>query len=272
MAISDLKVIIRGGGEIASAVAYRLAQSHFRIVMTETYHPEAVRRNVSFCEAVYDSEKTVEDLTAKLVHSAEEIFKTWQEGKLALIIDPETKIKDALKPDVLIDATMAKRNTGTGTTDAPLVIGLGVGFTAGEDVHVIVETNRGHNLGRVIRQGQAEPDTGKPGVIGGYSTERVLRAPREGIFKTVKQIGDMVQPGDIIAYVEEEPVITIIPGVIRGLLRNGTRVHKGMKSGDVDPRGNLSYCYTISDKGRAVGGGVLEAIMAYYNQPQEKRY
>jgi xanthine dehydrogenase accessory factor len=246
-------------------VAYRLAQSHFRIIMTETPHPEAVRRNVSFCEAVYDSEKTVENLTAKLVHSADEIFTTWQEGKLALIVDPEARIKEAIKPDVVIDAIIAKRNLGTRITDAPLVIGLGIGFTAGEDVHVIIETNRGHDLGRVLRHGIAEADTGNPGVIAGYSTERVMRAPREGIFKTVKDIGDMVQAGDIVAYVESEPMKTIIPGVVRGLLRDGTKVHKGMKSGDVDPRGNKSYCYTISDKGRAIAGGVLEAILAYYN-------
>jgi xanthine dehydrogenase accessory factor len=265
MSVSNLKVLIRGGGELASAVAYRLAQSHFRIIMTETPHPEAVRRNVSFCEAVYDSEKTVESLTARLVHSADEVFTTWQEGKLALIVDPEARIKEAIKPDIVIDAIIAKRNLGTKITDAPLVIGLGIGFTAGEDAHVIIETNRGHDLGRVLRQGIAEADTGNPGVIAGYSTERVMRAPREGIFKTVKDIGDMVQAGDIVAYVESEPMKTIIPGVVRGLLRDGTKVHKGMKSGDVDPRGNKSYCYTISDKGRAIAGGVLEAILAYYN-------
>jgi xanthine dehydrogenase accessory factor len=265
MSVSNLKVLIRGGGELASAVAYRLAQSHFRIIMTETPHPEAVRRNVSFCEAVYDSEKTVESLTARLVHSADEVFTTWQEGKLALIVDPEARIKEAIKPDIVIDAIIAKRNLGTKITDAPLVIGLGIGFTAGEDAHVIIETNRGHDLGRVLRQGIAEADTGNPGVIAGYSTERVMRAPREGVFKTVKDIGDMVQAGDIVAYVESEPMKTIIPGVVRGLLRDGTKVHKGMKSGDVDPRGNKSYCYTISDKGRAIAGGVLEAILAYYN-------
>jgi xanthine dehydrogenase accessory factor len=265
MSVSNLKVLIRGGGELASAVAYRLAQSHFSIIMTETPHPEAVRRNVSFCEAVYDSEKTVESLTARLVHSADEVFTTWQEGKLALIVDPEARIKEAIKPDIVIDAIIAKRNLGTKITDAPLVIGLGIGFTAGEDAHVIIETNRGHDLGRVLRQGIAEADTGNPGVIAGYSTERVMRAPREGVFKTVKDIGDMVQAGDIVAYVESEPMKTIIPGVVRGLLRDGTKVHKGMKSGDVDPRGNKSYCYTISDKGRAIAGGVLEAILAYYN-------
>jgi xanthine dehydrogenase accessory factor len=265
MSVSNLKVLIRGGGELASAVAYRLAQSHFSIIMTETPHPEAVRRNVSFCEAVYDSEKTVESLTTRLVHSADEVFTTWQEGKLALIVDPEARIKEAIKPDIVIDAIIAKRNLGTKITDAPLVIGLGIGFTAGEDAHVIIETNRGHDLGRVLRHGRAEADTGNPGVIAGYSTERVMRAPREGIFKTVKDIGDMVQAGDIVAYVESEPMNTIISGVVRGLLRDGTKVHKGMKSGDVDPRGNKSYCYTISDKGRAIAGGVLEAILAYYN-------
>jgi xanthine dehydrogenase accessory factor len=168
---------------------------------------------------------------------------------------------------VVIDAIIAKKNLGTKMSDAPLVIGLGVGFTAGQDVHVIVETNRGHNLGRVVRSGQAEPDTGKPGVIAGYSSERVMRAPAEGVFRTAKNIGDLVQAGDIVAYVGKEPMRTIIPGIIRGLLRDGAPVTKGMKSGDVDPRANPDYVDTVSDKGSAIAGGVLEAILARFNQP-----
>jgi len=266
MPVRGLKVLIRGGGELASAVACRLAESHFNVIMTEVARPQAVRRNVSFCEAVYDGTKTVEGLTARLVKSADEVLRVWRAGELALMVDPDTTIRSELKPDIEIDAIIAKRNLGTRITDAPLVIGLGIGFEASKDVHVVIETNRGHNLGRVMRQGIAEADTGNPGNIGGYTTERVMRAPRDGTFKTVKNIGDMVKAGDIVAYVEGEPVKAAIPGVIRGLLRDGTPVTRGLKSGDVDPRGNKEYCYTISDKGRTISGGVLEAIMAEFNK------
>lgn len=266
MPIKNLKILIRGGGELATAVACRLAECHFRIVMTEVSQPQAVRRRVSFCEAVYDGAKTVEGQTARLVRNADEVIHVWAENEVALLIDPGTSIRTAINPDVLIDATIAKMNTGINMNDAALTIGLGVGFEAGIDTSVVIETNRGHNLGRIIRQGLAEPDTGHPGIIAGYGKERVLRSPQNGVFRTVKNIGDMVQAGDIIAYVDEEPVKTIIPGIIRGLLRNGTLVTKGMKSGDVDPRGIEEYCNTISDKGRTISGGVLEAILAYFNQ------
>ena len=267
MAVSNLKVLIRGAGELASAVAYRLAKCHFRVLMTETDHPEAVRRRVSFCEAVYDGEKTVEELTARLVNGADEVYSAWRDGKMAVIVDPETKIKGLIKPDVVVDAIIAKKNLGTSRGDAPLVIGLGIGFTAGEDVHAVIETNRGHDLGRVLYQGVAEADTGHPGVIAGYSRERVMRAPAAGIFRTVHQIGDTVPANAVVAYVGEEPMKTQIPGIIRGLLRDGTVVCQGMKSGDVDPRCDIRNCDTISDKGRAIAGGVVEAIMALYNKP-----
>ena len=266
MSVKNLKVLIRGGGELASAVACRMAESHFNVIMTEVPRPQAVRRNVSFCEAVYEGMKTVEGKTARRVASAGEARAAWKAGELALIVDPDTTIRSELKPDVEIDAIIAKKNMGTRMSDAELVIGLGIGFKAGKDVHIVIETNRGHNLGRVMLEGIAEPDTGDPGNIGGYTTERVMRAPRGGVFKTVKKIGDMVKAGDIVAYVEGEPVKAAIPGIVRGLLRDGTPVTKGFKSGDVDPRGNKEYCYTISDKGRTISGGVLEAILAYFNR------
>ena len=184
---------------------------------------------------------------------------------MALIVDPDTTIRSELKPDVEIDAIIAKKNLGTRISDAELVIGLGIGFKAGKDVHIVIETNRGHNLGRVMLEGIAEPDTGDPGNIGGYTTERVMRAPRGGIFETVKKIGDIIKAGDIVAYVEGEPVKAAISGIVRGLLRDGTSVTRGLKAGDVDPRGNKEYCYTISDKGRTISGGVLEAILAHFN-------
>jgi xanthine dehydrogenase accessory factor len=233
--------------------------------MTEVAQPQAVRRNVSFCEAVYEGRKTVEGKTARRVGSAGEARAAWKAGELAVIVDPDTTIRSELVPDVEIDAIIAKKNLGTRMSDAELVIGLGIGFEAGKDVHVVIETNRGHNLGRVMREGIAEADTGDPGNIGGYTTERVMRAPCGGVFKTVKKIGDMVKAGDIVAYVEGEPVKAAIPGIVRGLLRDGTPVTKGLKAGDVDPRGNKKYCYTISDKGRTISGGVLEAILAHFN-------
>ena len=269
MSVSSLKVLIRGGGELASAVACRLAACHFRILMTETDHPEAIRRRVAFSEAVYEREKTVEGVSARLVRTTGEIDAAWKAGWLAIIVDPEARIRDQVTPEVVVDAIIAKRNLGTRITDAPLVIGLGIGFTAGLDVHAVVETNRGHDLGRVLRQGRAQPDTGRPGVIAGYSEERVLRAPADGILRTTGEIGDIVAAGAVIATVGDEPMRTAIPGVIRGLLRDGTTVHKGMKSGDVDPRGEPRNCDTISDKGRAIAGGVLEAIMARFNAPGE---
>jgi xanthine dehydrogenase accessory factor len=233
--------------------------------MTEVSKPQAVRRNVSFCEAVYEGTKIVEGKTVSLVSSAGETRTAWKAGHLALIVDPDVTILTDIKPDVEIDAIIAKKNLGTRKTDAELVIGLGIGFEAGKDVHVVIETNRGHNLGRVIRKGIAEADTGDPGNIGGYTTERVMRAPCDGTFKPAKKIGDLVKAGDIVAYVGKEPVKAAIPGIVRGLLRDGTPVTRGLKAGDVDPRGNKEYCSTISDKGRTISGGVLEAILEHFN-------
>ena len=266
MSLDKLKVLVRGAGELASGVAYRLSQCHLRVVMTEIPQPLAVRREVSFCEAVYEGEKEVEGVVAKLISSPDEIFQVWQDGKLPILIDPEAKVKNALKPDVLVDAIIAKKNLGTKITDAPLVIGLGIGFQAGKDVHVVIETNRGHDLGRVIRHGEAEPDTGVPREIPGISEEIVFRAPKAGRFSTAKKIGDYVQAGEVVASVDGAPVKAMIGGVILGLLRDGMAVHKGMKSGDVDPRGVEEYFRTISDKPLAIAGGVLEAILTHFNR------
>ncbi len=265
MKLNELVILIKGGGDIASGVAHRLFRTHFKVCVTEISKPLAVRREVSFCEAVYEGEKEVEGVVSKLIHSPEEVYQVWQEGKIPLIIDPEANIKNILKPDVLIDATIAKRNLGTKISDSPLVIGLGVGFFAGKDVHVVIETNRGHNLGSLIYEGEAEPDTGVPGEIKGVSIERVLRTPKDGRFSTGKKIGDYVQTGDVIAMVDSTPVKAMVAGIIRGLLRDGAEVYKGMKTGDIDPRGNSEYCYTISDKTKAIAGGVLEAILTHYN-------
>ena len=262
--LKDLTILVRGAGEMATGVAHRLFRAHFKICLTDTANPQAVRRGVAFSEAVYDGEKEVEGAVARLIKSHGEITDVWKAGEIPLLIDPEAKVKSFLKPDVLIDAILAKENLGTKITDASFVIGLGPGFYAGRDVHVVIETNRGHNLGRSILEGEAEPNTGFPGVIAGADKERVLRAPAAGILVTNKVIGDMVKSGDEVLSVEGLPVKAAISGVIRGLLRDGASVHKGMKLGDIDPRGIKEYCYTISDKARTISGGVLEAILARF--------
>lgn len=265
MKLSDLTVFIRGAGEMASGVAWRLFQAHFKIVLTEIAQPLAVRRGVSFCEAVFEGRKRVEGVEAVLISARNEVRTIWDSKAIPLLIDPDLNQSLSLKPDVLIDAILAKKNTGTHIHQAPLVIALGPGFKAGIDAHLVIETNRGHNLGRILTQGEAEADTGSPGNIGGYTTERVLRAPTGGIIKTFRKIGEPVEPGETVAEVDGRPIKARIKGILRGLIREGTAVPAGLKVGDVDPRGNPAYCDTISEKARAIGGGVLEGIMRYYN-------
>jgi xanthine dehydrogenase accessory factor len=265
-AVKDLIVLIKGAGEMATGVAHRLARSGFRICLTEIAEPLAVRRGVSFCEAVFEGTKVVEGVTAKRVATREEIEEVWQDGELPIIVDPACSLRAVLKPDVLIDAILAKENRGTRLDDAPLVIALGPGFWAGRDAHFVIETNRGHRLGRVIEEGEAEPNTGIPGEIAGLTWERVLRAPCAGRFQSHRSIGDPVSQGEIVAEVEGIPIKANIPGVMRGLLRDGLKVKEKMKVGDVDPRGIQQHCFTISEKARAIGGGVLEAILRKYNR------
>ena len=250
---------------MASGVAHRLFRSHLKVFLTEIPQPLCIRREVSFCDAIFQEQKEVEGVTAKYISSPQEVYHVWDEGKIPLLVDPEGTSRELITPHVIVDAILAKRNTGTHKGDAPLVIGLGPGFWAGRDVDSVIETNRGHDLGRVIYEGHAQPDTGVPGDIAGKSAQRVLRSPRDGIFRPVKSIGDLVEDGEIVARVEGEPVRTAIGGVIRGLLRDGVKVHQGLKSGDVDPRGVRENCYTISDKARAIGGSVLEAILAHFS-------
>jgi xanthine dehydrogenase accessory factor len=265
--IGELIILVRGGGELASGVAHRLHRSHFKICMTEISHPLAVRREVAFSEAIYEGEKEVEGVRAKLVSKPEEIESPWKKETIPILVDPDAKkTRKFLKPDVLVDAILAKKNLGTQISDAPLVIGLGPGFTAGADVHIVVETNRGQGLGRMILNGTAEPDTGIPGEIGGYTIDRVLRTMKKGIFHPQKSIGDRVDEGAVVAVADDFPVIAKIGGIVRGLLREGAEVKKGMKVGDIDPRGKKQSCFTISDKARAIGGGVLEAILYWFNR------
>ena len=262
----ELSVVIKGAGEMASAVAHRLHMANLtRICMTEIETPLAVRRMVSFCEAVYDGYAEVEGVTAALARNKREVAERWADKKIAILVDPAWEIISALKPDVVIDAILAKRNLGTTRNDASLVIGIGPGFTAPEDVHVAIESNRGHHLGRVIYAGGPEPNTGVPGFIGGFSRERLLRSPHAGTVHHESVIGARVKKGDPVLRVDKTPVVAAIDGIVRGLIRE-MPVTAGRKLGDIDPRGDISCCHTISDKARAIAGGVLEALIGWASQ------
>ena len=254
---------IKGGGDLASGVALRLHHCHLRVVISELPEPMAVRRTVCFSEAVRLGRCTVEDVTAIRADSPEAIRRIWDEDAIPVLVDPPLSLREEMKPDVFIDATIAKRNTGTSITDAPLVIALGPGFTAGEDCHAVIETLRGHWLGRVITKGSAAPNTGIPGVIGGYGKERVFRAPQDGIFHAERTFGDLVERGEEVASVDGMPIFAEIGGMIRGMLPEGIHVTKGVKAGDIDPRGRKADYTTISDKAMAIAGGVLEAILTF---------
>ena len=254
-------VLIRGAGDLASGIALRLWRSGFAVVMTDLERPTAIRRTVAFSEAVIHGTATVENVTAKRAADGGEARQLLAEGFLPVLADPDCLCRRELQPDVLVDAILAKRNLGTCITDAPVVIGVGPGFTAGQDCHAAVETMRGHTLGRAIYQGSPLPNTNIPGLIGGFAGERVLRAPADGVFRAVRSIGDRVKVGDAAGYVGDAPMGCTLDGVLRGLLADGVPVHQGMKAGDVDPRGKVEYCDTASDKAIAIGGGVLEAIL-----------
>jgi xanthine dehydrogenase accessory factor len=262
----DLTVIIKGAGEMASGVAWRLYQGRLQVLMTETHAPLAVRRAVSFCEAVYDGRITVEGVEAVLIDHPEQIRTTWSNLQIPLLIDPEMEIINQLKPDVLVEATLSKRNTGISIHDAPLVIALGPGYEAGRDAGFVVETNRGHHLGRLYTSGYAQANTGIPGKISGFSAQRVLRAPVDGQFESKLVLGARVAERQAVGTVGGQPVIAQIPGILRGLIRPGTMVTSGLKVGDIDPRGDKTFVSTISEKARAVGGSVLEAICRKYNR------
>ncbi len=262
-------VVVRGGGDIASGVSYRLLRSGFPVVILEISKPTMVRRTVSFAQAVYDSSVIIEGINCQRVNRVEEALEIINERTIPLLIDPKGKSIKLLKPHVVIDGILAKKNLGTTIDMAPIVIGLGPGFTAGQDVHAVIETQRGHYLGRVIDEGHAIYNTGVPGEIGGYSVERVLRAPCSGVFKPHRRIGDLVQRGDLIASVDKKPLYASISGVLRGLLQEDLEVTPGYKVGDIDPRAEVKYCFSISDKALSIGGGVLEAIL---NRMQEDTY
>jgi xanthine dehydrogenase accessory factor len=263
--LNELIVLIKGGGEVASGVAHRLYRAHFKVCLTEAPQPQAVSRGVSFSEAVYDGEKEVEGVAAKLVKSADEIHTVWGENKIPIIVDPEAEIKDTLRPTILIDAIMAKRNLGTRLTDAALVIGLGPGFHAGKDVHLVVETNNSERLGEVIFAGEAEKNTGIPIAIDGLTSERVLHSTEEGLFVTEREIGGQVTAGEVIASVGGQAIKAPISGVVRALLRSGIQVKEGTKLLEIDQVASKEICYSIRARVRAIAGGALEAILIWFN-------
>ncbi len=264
--LKDLIIVIKGPGKWPQGWRADCSANFRRLVMLETDMPMAVRRCVSFCEAVYDGAITVEGITARRAAAVLDISRIWGAGEIPVFQDPEWDVIPDLGPQVVIDAIIAKKNLGTDMAEAPLVIGLGPGFSAGEDVHCVIETNRGHDLGRIIEKGPAQADTGVPGIICGVSLERVLRAPCSGLFIASCAIGDLVTKDQILGHVDQMPVTASIDGMVRGLIRNKTRVPVRCKIGDIDPRGAGASCNTISEKARAVGGAVLEAILHRYNR------
>lgn len=255
------RVVIRGGGDLATGVAHRLYQAGFRVLITEQAKPTAIRRTVAFANVLYEKGMTVEGVTAREVNSLEEVEAAWQEGQIPVWPEDVGKVCIVTKAEVLVDATLAKRNMGITKDMAPVVIGVGPGFEAGVDVDAVVESKRGHTLGRVLYQGTAAPNSGIPGMIAGVGKERLLKAPCAGLFKGEAFIGDVVKAGQRVASVDGEPVVTAIHGLLRGLLADGLMVTEGFKVGDVDPRVDPDYCQLISDKARSIGGAVLEAIL-----------
>lgn len=254
-------VVIRGGGDIATGIAHKLHRSGFKVLILEVEKPTMVRRTVSFASALFDCEVVIEDVKSVKVYNAKDIYKIWNDDNIPVIVDPKCSVINEIKLDILVDATLAKKNLGMNKEMASITIGVGPGFNAGHDVDVVVETIRGHDLGRLIFRGYAKANTGIPGKILGYGKERVLRAPCNGIIKNLSDIGDNIKKNQIIAYVENEPVKASIDGVLRGMIMNNSEVKEGLKIADIDPRGIKKYCFTISDKARSVAGGVLEAIL-----------
>lgn len=254
-------VAIRGAGDIATGVALRLYHAGFRVLMLEVAKPTVIRRSVAFAQAVFDGEMTVEGVTARRAEGAEQAFSLIEQGIIPVLVDPQCLTLAALQPHYLVDAILAKQNLGTRRDMAPVTIALGPGFDAGQDCDAVIETNRGHHLGRVIYRGFAQANTGIPGNINGHTTRRVIRAPHAGIMHCCVKLGDLVNEGDTLAHIDNTPVISPLQGMVRGLLSEGLEVSAGFKIGDVDPRGAQADHTTVSDKARAIGGAVLEAMM-----------
>ena len=257
----DNLVVVRGGGDIATGTIYKLARCGFHVLVLEIAHPSAIRRNVAYSEAVYEGHKEVEGIECVLIHSLDELEHVFNNNQIAMMVDPEGTSIDILKPEIVIDAILAKKNMGTSRNMAPITIGLGPGFSAGADVDIVIETMRGHRLGRLIEEGPAMKNTGVPGLIKGYGKERVIHSPGAGTVKHVRHLTDIVKKGEVIAYVDQTPIYATMDGLLRGLIKEGFVVTQGFKMADIDPREDeYENCFTISDKARCIAGGVIEAI------------
>jgi len=255
-------IIVRGGGDLASGVIQKFHRSGFRVLVLETEKPSFIRRAVCYGEAVYEKEIILEESKAILAHKIDEIDRILDNGNIAVIVDPYGNTIKKLKPLAVIDAILAKKNLGTNIQMAPITIGIGPGFSAGQDVNIVIETMRGHDLGRLIFSGKAKKNTGIPGVIKGYGRERVIYSEVGGIIKNIKEIGDLVEKDEVIALIDNTEVKSPLTGVLRGLIRDGYQVPKGFKIGDIDPRKDQQQnCHTISDKARNIGGSALEAVL-----------
>jgi xanthine dehydrogenase accessory factor len=259
--LEGIWVVVKGAGDLATGVIHRLRRVGMQVIATELPQPLVIRRTVAFASAVYEGHWEVEGMVARRVADEAAMRRVLAAGEVPVWVDPRAEIVGWLRPDAVVDAVMAKRNTGTALAHAPAVVALGPGFVAGRDCHVVIETNRGHDLGRILFRGQTQADTGTPGLVGGEAARRVVRAPVDGLFVGRRQIGDAVRAGEPVAEVSGQPVLARIDGVLRGLLHDGLAVRAGLKVGDVDPRAVAAHCTTISDKSRAIGGSALEAIL-----------
>lgn len=259
---ADDIIVVRGGGDIASGAIQKLYRSGFKVLVLETETPSAIRRKVAFCEAVYEKEIEIEGIKARLVANDEEIQDCWDSDIVPVMIDSRGKVIERLKPLAVVDGILAKQNFGTKRSMAPITIALGPGFSAPEDVDIVIETMRGHNLGRIIEEGRASENTGVPGVIAGFGIERVIYSDYSGVITNIEKIGNVVEKGDVIAVVGDNEIYASISGVLRGIIRDGYKVKKGLKIADIDPRiSEKDNCFTISDKARNIGGAVLESIL-----------
>lgn len=259
-------VVVRGGGDIATGTIAKLHHSGYKVLVLEAQSPSAIRRHVALSEAVYEGTSRVEDIVCQRVTTLSEARNVWDQGQVPLMVDPEGTVMETIRPWAVVDAILAKKNLGTHRGMADITVALGTGFTAGQDVDIVIETMRGHNLGRLILEGTAMPNTGVPGIIAGYGKERVIHAPADGRLKGSSKIGDFVEKGQIIAWLEQDGgrvgVEASISGLLRGLIRDGYPVKKGLKIADIDPRkSEYENCFTISDKARCIAGGVLEALL-----------
>lgn len=255
-------VVVRGGGDLASGVIYRLFQSGYKIIVLDIKNPLAVRRNVSFCQAIYDGSIKIEGVEGTYCKDIEEMNKAHDEMKIPVMVDPDGDLIKIIQPDIVVDGILAKKNLGTNKKMAGIVIGLGPGFEAGKDVHAVIETYTvNNNLSKVIYEGKASKNTGIPGMVKGYAGERAFYSNSAGITKVIKNIGEKVSKGDIILKIGNHQVESPITGIVRGMIMDGIYVEKNIKMGDIEPRERVEFCYGISDKARSIGGGVVEAIL-----------